>query len=260
MSRQRLHYSKNQIINDLYTYGLEWMYEDTIEYVGPYHKYTTGEIYTEPTWNPKLSKKLIAYQDTTSAKYRYKQINPFIKTKYKYVDTYSIEIKNTDVANGYVLRYFIKKINDGNILEINKKTYDDYNGTLIDPNLYTIILIKWYITGNVQSTTINGITTIGVYEKNEAALRKAEKRMSGITAKLPDLLELYRSTGYTIPLDINDPRNVSIDTANKAIYVIAPVIDDILEKQKADEELLKTLLDEQKAAGNTSLPLGGAAS
>ena len=91
-------------------------------------------------------------------------------------------------------------------------------------------------------------------------MRKAEKRMSCITAKLPDLLELYRSTGYMIPLDINDPRNVSIDTANKAIYVTAPVIDDILEKQKADEELLKTLLDEQKAAGNTSLPLGGAAS
>ena len=249
MSRQRLHYSKNQIINDLYTYGEEWMYEDTIEYVGPYHKYTTGEIYTEPNWNPKLSKKLITYQDTTSAKYRYKQINTFIKTKYKYVDTYSIIVKNADVINGYLMRYFIKKINDANISEINSKTYDDYNGTLIDPNLYIVISIKWYITGNVQTTTTNGITTIGVYEKNESVIRQAEKSMSGITAKLPDLLELYRDTGYTIPPDINNPNTVTVSNTNKALYVDAPVIDDILEKQKADEEAIKKLEAGQQTTG-----------
>lgn len=252
MSRQRLHYSKDQIITDLYTYGNEWMYEDTIEYIGPYHKYTTGEIYTEPMWNEKLSKKLIVYQDTTTSKYRYKQIKPDIKTKYKYVNGYSIEVSNTDVANGFVTRYFIKKLNDSNITEIDKKTYDDFNSVIIDPNLYLVISIKWYITGDINTTTKNGITTIGVYDKNKSALLAADKKMPGIISKLPDLIELYRSTGFIIPVDINDPTYDKINS-NKSIYVDGVVIDDIAAEMLKEQKRLDDLVKASIAVNSTEL-------
>ena len=82
MSRLRLQYSKDEIITDLYTIGKELMYEDNTEYIGPYHRYTTGEIYTKTVWDNSQSEKLIQYQDTTLPSYRYKQINRGIQTKF----------------------------------------------------------------------------------------------------------------------------------------------------------------------------------
>ena len=43
--RNRLHYTPNQITLNLYTTGSQWMTDDGVEFIGPYHTYTTGEIF-----------------------------------------------------------------------------------------------------------------------------------------------------------------------------------------------------------------------
>ena len=203
MPRLRLHYSKDEIINDQYTYGNEWMYEDSTQYLGPYHRYTTGEVYTGAGWNVSISRKLIEYHDMSSLSYRYKQIKSDIQTKYDSFNNYLVELKYDDYITGYVNRYFIKKVNDGVITEISKLTYDDYNGSKIDKNLYTAIQVKWVISGKLETTQTDGITTISVPDQNRKILISAERQMSGISVKLNNLIEYYTNTEFKVPADIN---------------------------------------------------------
>jgi hypothetical protein len=82
--RDKLFYTPDQITNNLYTSGKEYMFEDATEYIGPYHLYTTtGEIYSESKWSRTKSLKLIPYIERTAPTntlYRsLKQLN--IKTK-----------------------------------------------------------------------------------------------------------------------------------------------------------------------------------
>ena len=58
MSRQKAYYTIDEITNNLYTTGSEWMLQNFTEYKGLYHTYITGEVYTQAKWNPKTSKKL----------------------------------------------------------------------------------------------------------------------------------------------------------------------------------------------------------
>ena len=74
MARQKKYYSHNEIENNLYTFGAEWMYESGVIYVGLYHKYSTGEVYTESVWNVQTSKKLIAYEDISTNTFKYKKL------------------------------------------------------------------------------------------------------------------------------------------------------------------------------------------
>lgn len=217
MSRIRPHYSKDEIITDLYTYGTEWMYEDTLPYIGVYHRYTTGEVYTGASYNENTSKKLIPYVDTTTAKYRYKQLKT-IATSYDTVNKHILEITSEDYDNGYVMRYFINKVNENSIFEISKKKYDDHSGTLIDPNLYRTAVVKWQLTGQQTNTVIGGITTMGVAEKNMIATRRAEigaNGMVGLSTYLSNYLEYYTDTDVTVPANING--------ANKRTVGMAPV-------------------------------------
>lgn len=221
MARLRLQYSIDEVITNLYTYGEEWMYEDTTEYIGPYHRYTTGEIYTGATWNNSKSKKLIEYQDATLVSYRYRQIND-VRTNYNAFTNYSVEITNDDYATGHIIRYFIKKLNDGVITEISKLTYDDYAGSIIDPNLYNAIELKWIITGYTETTKHDGMTTIGVADQNRSTLLRAERNFSGIFAKLSNLLEFYTDMEYKTPDDINNKTRVDFVEQTLAIDIWNP--------------------------------------
>lgn len=203
MPRQRIRYSADEIIPDLYTYGNEFMYENNIEYIGPYHRYITGEVYTEFKWNPKTSKLLIPYTDTTSTIYTYKKLKPTIETKFKSFNEYIITPTWQDYSDGYVTRYFIKKRNESIIIEIDLNTYKLYNAHEIDPNLYETYSFNWYISGTVETTKSNNILVLGVRDKNISQLNIAEKAFPGISAKLDNLLELYVDTNFNVPKDIN---------------------------------------------------------
>ncbi len=107
MNRQKLQYTPKETTTDLYTFGLEWMTTQFKEYKGLYHKYTTGEVYTEPTWNSAKSIPLIPYADTTTTIYQYKQLKPKIKTKYKSVYPVNVTVTLADIKKTWITRYFL---------------------------------------------------------------------------------------------------------------------------------------------------------
>lgn len=206
MKRKRLQYAQDEIITNLYTYGKEYMLDGTeIEYSGPYHKYTTGEVFTEFEWKPNISKKLVKFEDINTVQYQFKKINSSIKTKYEsipyFVPTPTIE----NYKQGKIIRYFLKKINEFKVFEVSQDVYDKHSAETVDPNLYVSLKIDWYISGIPNSAIKDGIYVIGTYEKNLSAIQNAERIIPSISKLLIDPLQFYNGTGSTmiIPPDIN---------------------------------------------------------
>lgn len=200
--RQKLYYTTDEITTGLFTTGSQWMTTDKIEYVGAYHTYTTGEVYTGDTWNSKTSKKLIEYVKETNLVTQYKKLKNIV-VKYDQPVNRILQITPADINNGYVQRYFLQKNNDLTILEIDSDEYDKYQSGQFDNILYSGITFKWKITGDLQDTTFGGVYNRGVITTNRLILQNAEKQMPGISTKLNNYTEYYLSKDLYIPKDIN---------------------------------------------------------
>ena len=200
--RIKITYSPDEITNNLYTFGKEWMTTANIEYIGLYHKYSTGEIYTGGTWNAKKSIELIPYEDPSALKFQYKKLKSINTT---YVTPTPYQAENSIATNlQQIQRYFLQRKNDlSNITEVDSTQFDLYVNQQIDNNLYTAVRITWHITGNIQDIIQNGSKQLGVLSKNRTALSVAEQRMPGISKKLSNLLEFYTDTDFVVPRDIN---------------------------------------------------------
>lgn len=201
--RQKTYYSIDEIISDLYTYGSEFMTTDLQEYVGLYHIYTTGEVYTQPNWDTKLSKELIQIKKIDPIIELYKS-RKSINVKYNTPKSTAPIITDDQRKSGIMKRYFLKNVTTNIILEVDKSQHDLYDKKLIDPVLYSKLSIDWKISGNVNNTITNGITDRGVREYNTSILQQSELVMPGITNYLTDLLEYYIPPANTIPKDINE--------------------------------------------------------
>jgi hypothetical protein len=201
--RKRLHYTPNQITTNLYTSGSEWMTLDGTEYIGLYHTYTTNETFTQPTWDSQQSKQLVTFVKKNSLVDQFKKLKT-IKTKFTQPTTYIPIITQQTRNRGFITRYFIKKINEQFIIEIDLEQFDALASGNIDNNLYLAASIEWAIAGPIENTYVNGTTIIGVKNKNHKALTEAEKTLPGISVKLPNLIEYYSDTDFTVPKDINE--------------------------------------------------------
>ena len=114
--RDKIFYPESQITYGFYTSGSEFADEHNIEYIGQYHKYNNGAIYSEYKYVKNKSKPLktlikknvksYIYSDLTENKYNIEdniEINTFVN-KY-YIPT------NEDIDNRYYIRYFLKRKN-----------------------------------------------------------------------------------------------------------------------------------------------------
>lgn len=202
MARLKIKYSIDEIINDQYTFGGEWMTEDSVEYIGLYHKYTTGEVYTRPTWDATISKKLVAYVDTTTAKYKYDTISNLNNKQYKSVQPYKVIVKIEDYNLGYITRYFCKKRNENLIIEVSELQYEDWLNMQIDNILYNILPVKWFIAGPIDDE-FGPVTKYGVRTKNIRAIQEADRQMSGLVSYITNYLQFYSDTDFIVPKDIN---------------------------------------------------------
>lgn len=200
--RIKSYYSANEIVNNLYTTGQELMTTDNVEYVGLYHKYTTGEIYSQPIWNKNKSVKLIKYKEQPEAVIEYNKISD-IEINYKSFNTYNVVITKENINNGYIDRFIIKRSNDNIFYEVNSDTYDAYTSEDIDPVLYSAVKLKWYITGNINDTQQGNITIPGVQSNNYKELQTAEITVPGISLYFTDLLQYYVDNDNVTPKDIN---------------------------------------------------------
>ena len=200
--RIKSYYSANEIVNNLYTTGQELMTTDNVEYVGLYHKYTTGEIYSQPTWDKNKSVKLIKYKEQPESVIEYNKISD-IEIDYKSFNTYNVAITKENINKGYVDRFIIKRANDNVFYEVNSDTYDMYTNEDIDPVLYLAVKFKWYITGNINDVRQGNISIPGVPSNNYKELQTAEKTVPGITSYLTDTLQYYVDNDNVTPKDIN---------------------------------------------------------
>ena len=200
--RIKSYYSANEIVNNLYTTGQELMTTDNVEYIGLYHKYTTGEVYSQPTWDKNKSVKLIKYKDQPESVIEYNKISD-IEINYKSFNTYNVAITKENINTGYVDRFIIKRANDNVFYEVNSDTYDMYTNEDIDPVLYLAVKFKWYITGNINDVIQGNILIPGVKSNNYKELQTAEKTVPNITSYLKDLLQYYVDNDNVTPKDIN---------------------------------------------------------
>lgn len=158
--RKRIYYTKAQIEEGLVTNGGEWMFTNGTEYIGQYHKYITGEVFSESTFIEGKSKILIPYIDIE----KINQQTDFgidLAKNFEYDSIKNVDVpksvtpnpslhivSNKDITNGYMTRYFAYKANDGRILELSKDEYDKIgtdNG--LDEILWKRFTIRWKVIG-----------------------------------------------------------------------------------------------------------------
>ena len=204
MARLKLYYPVDEITPNLFTQGKEFMTEDNVEYIGGYHRYITGEIYTESNWNVRKSKRLIKYvENVTKQTFIYDTLKPNLTLEYIQPNAHSVTISKNDISIGYITRYFIKKINNESIIEINQTQYNAWLQDVIEKKMHIAISLTWYISGAIEDKTSGVVTIPGVVSKNQKQVSYANKTLPGVSNMLTNLIEYYTDNDYSVPVDIN---------------------------------------------------------
>jgi hypothetical protein len=206
MSRLKTYYPADEITINLFTTGSEWMTEQLREYIGEYHTYTTGEVYSEASYNPKSSVKLIPYisrETANNVNIVYKSLKPEIRTTYQTPEITIISPSINDYKSGFFRRYFLKKYNEKNIIEVNSKQFDLWKSSIIDKNLYNGVELLWFISGPIDDVYEKQIRIVGVYSKNQKQISLAAQKIPELVSHLNNIIEFYADTDYLVPKDIN---------------------------------------------------------
>jgi hypothetical protein len=200
--RLKLYYTADEITSNLYTTGSQFMTEDNVEYRGTYHSYITGEVFTGSTWNAKTSKKLITFRDITSKNAEYQQLKPASLIFDKPNPTI-VSITKKQIDSKTIVRYFLKKVNETSIIEVDIEQYQKWLSKQIDSVIYLGISIPWTIAGEIEDTIINGTLIKGVRTKNNLQIQYANSKVPGISTYLNNPLQYYLDTTFVVPQDIN---------------------------------------------------------
>lgn len=205
MGRFKTYYPISEITTDLYTSGKQWMTTDNVEYIGAYHKYLTGEVYTKAQWQPDQSAILISYIDQTisNKNISYFKLKPEIQLTRLSPTSHNVAVTVTDYNRKLLQRFFIKKRNDNAIIEIDKQQFDAWKSDQIDKKLYIAIEIVWYIAGPANDV-ITDILVPGVATLNKKQIQLAANIIPEIATYLTNPLQFYADTEYTVPKDINN--------------------------------------------------------
>jgi len=196
--RLRAYYPDSMTEKGLYTNGREYITEDMIEYVGFYHKYTSGEVFTLYEYNSLLSKKLIPYAErhkleTIEQSDPNNYVLPSKTITYPSIEDYS------DRKIWY--RYFIRKVNDASwgVREINEDQYESTNTDIagtINGFLFKTIKLPWKLNGILNDITRNGIRNPGIYETNLRTIEYYSKDFPGLENTLTNPLEFTKYSNY----------------------------------------------------------------
>lgn len=206
MSRIKRYYTVDEITSNLYTSGKELMKTDGTEYIGLYHRYITGEIYSEATWNPLISVQLITYVDKqqNNDNTTYKTLRPNVNVAFFAPVPSAAVITTENIKAGVIERYFIKRYDQSSILEISQQTYKDWQNNIVDKNLFTAVSVKWKIKGEKNDRFNNSNINIeGVISFNMRQIKNAEKILPGLSMYLNNPLQYYISNTSANSIDIN---------------------------------------------------------
>lgn len=206
--RRRSYYSADQIQKNLFTNGKQWMKLDTWEeYVGFYHKYSTGEVFSESDWTIGVSMKLIPYRNRSENYFKYADLKEYKQVgsnKLKIVGGSLTEMGNfrtplpkktpptvTDMSNGQMKRYFIYKRNEPNrvFFEIDNAQASTYNSSKygINQALYGLEEMMWKLSGPEFDEYYNGILMKpGVVDTNSRIILKMSNKFRIFTTVVTD--------------------------------------------------------------------------
>ena len=91
----------------------------------------------------------------------------------------------SDYKKGYIMRSFIKKVNDmGFVIEISPEEYDNFqNGTVdYDVSYYLTYQIMWKLTGPLNNTRLGQYETrAGIIDTNKRLVENGNKTFLGLT-------------------------------------------------------------------------------
>jgi hypothetical protein len=149
---------KNQILENLYTNGNEYLLVKTYDnYVGYYHS-VSGKKYIGATYKtnaielvPYTQKREVAAYNLSNIDPVYMRINPNVINTIK-KDEFPIVRVNYTPTTKESYRFFIKRINEVNasILEVDKQTYTSAKAT----RFYYTLNILWNSDDSVLNYTL----------------------------------------------------------------------------------------------------------
>lgn len=204
-----MYYPASAITPNQYTSGDEYVIKSTkVNYVGYYFTTFDGKAFTGKKVGDTTNEELIArsYYDQTSPDYTfvgdkfYSQILKGTNKSIQDLPTYSVprasvaSPTNEDYQVGNFLRYFLKRINNDAIMEISKETFNDIKqGRKYNSALYDTTSLKWYISGQLDTTISNGIITRGVKEINFESTTQASLSFRGLNLFITDYTQFYKT-------------------------------------------------------------------
>jgi len=193
---------KNKTLTNQYTNGGQYLLATTGEnYVGYYHVLFNNKKYTgkfQTSDSIELNEITIIKKNIPTIYDNIVKDNNILNIKtYNNIPMYQSKPTLSDYENGFMLRYFSKRKNNGivSIQEISADDYYDvkYRKGKYDYNLYNVIKISWIIVGSVESAVkSDGTIRMGVVELNARTLERKESEMSGISKYLSNTTEFIK--------------------------------------------------------------------
>lgn len=205
--RNRIYYTKDQTTTGLLTKGGEWMLTNGSEYVGQYHKYSTGETFTEAVYIDGKSSKLIPYVDLSDNVTNVNGIKFDFNETFEYDDIKSITLKPTKIPNntsttptaedymkGYFTRQFASKVNEDRIIELSESDFKKVgksNG--LSDTIWTTFTLRWKISGSIDDIlNPNGtIKQAGVVPTNKRTIALLSETYPSLKHILTNLTEFH---------------------------------------------------------------------
>ena len=178
--------------------GGDLMFADTLkEYIGEYHVYKNGAVYSDAEYNPQTSKQLMPLIRPLENPIcqTYLKLTRKLFSQYKPPTQYFKILDSAEYEVGKTERFIIQKINEPRkIFEVDLDTFKSWN-TLNQPGingfLYRRVAVPWTIVGDRKV----------IREMNAKAVTEAEKTIPGLgTFLLTNPLEFVRVeyTGGTV--------------------------------------------------------------
>ena len=209
-----MYYPKSQITPNLYTNGGEFVYDTTKEvYSGYYFKVSTGKYFTGRNQDDRPNLELIQFSfdgvsldsipsnlppnspytlinDASETVYEYNQLKT---TQISYLPYYSPVLPTQqDYQVGEFRRFFCKKTNEYQYIEINKDTFAKLasKDTQILWELYQPFFIDWHLTGDKEN--------VAKINKNSTELVIFKNKFLGLNEYLKfDFTKYYNQLGTT---------------------------------------------------------------
>jgi hypothetical protein len=171
---------------------------DGAPYSGPFYETYNGEAYTgsDPiNGKNQLLKPLKLYNNSPflrTQKLTNKVRDTFAENSFNLQNvlnnsepqTYYPQPLESDYTKGYIIRYFIKKINSkGFVMEISPQEYTAFiNGTVnYDVSYYQVVDILWKLTGPLNTVRISQYDIrAGIIDTNKRLIENANKNFLGL--------------------------------------------------------------------------------